>query len=62
MNWPTAMARLIEAMPRPVLVLSGETKRPSDWRAPMVTMRMPAAERVTTHRAGWLRVRNMKDL
>jgi hypothetical protein len=46
-------------MPRPVVVLSGERKRPSDWRAPIVIIRTPAAESVMTQRAGWLRVRNM---
>ena len=36
------------AMPRPVEVLSGETKkRPSDWRAPIVTMRIAAAASTT---------------
>ena len=36
------------AMPSPVEVLSGETNRPSDCRAPIVTMRMAAAANVTT--------------
>src|SRR5262245_1592447 len=36
------------AIPRPVELLSGETKSPSDWRAPMVTMSSAAAESVTT--------------
>jgi hypothetical protein len=30
-------------MPSPVAVFSGETKSPSDWRAPMVIMRIAAA-------------------
>ena len=47
MNCATASAKLIVAMPRPVAVLSGETKRPSDWRAPIVTMRIAAAASVT---------------
>src|ERR1700681_4631698 len=55
MNCPTASARLIVVMPRPVDVLSGEMKRPSDWRAPIVTIRMAAADNVTTT-AGLLQV------
>src|SRR5712691_9734079 len=35
-------------MPRPVELLSGEMNRPSDWRAPIVTIKMPAADKVTT--------------
>jgi hypothetical protein len=58
-NWPTASAKLIAATPSPVLVLIGETKRPSDWRAPIVTIMMPAAARVMNQRCGVLRVRNM---
>ena len=42
------------------MVLSGARKRPSDRRAPIVTNRIPAAERVTAHRAGVLSERNMK--
>jgi hypothetical protein len=42
-------------MPRPVDVLSGETNRPSDWRAPIVTIKMAAADNVTTT-AGLLQV------
>src|SRR5690242_4976133 len=34
-------------MPSPVAVLSGDTKSPSDWRAPIVTMRIAAAAKVT---------------
>ena len=37
------------AMPSPVALLSGETKSPSDCRAPIVTMRIAAAASVTTH-------------
>src|SRR5664279_17802 len=59
MNCPTAIARLIDAMPSAVLVLSGARNRPSDWRAPMVTIRMPAAESVTAQSAGVLSERNM---
>src|SRR6266446_4666656 len=55
MNCPTASAKLMVVMPRPVDVLSGETNRPSDWRAPIVTIRMAAADSVTTT-AGLLQV------
>ena len=34
-------------MPRPVELLSGDTNRPSDCRAPMVTIRIAAAAKVT---------------
>ena len=46
---PTASARLMVTMPSPVELLSGDTKSPSDCRAPIVTMRIAAAARVTTH-------------
>src|SRR5450631_98532 len=46
-NWPMASARLIIVMPRPVELLSGETKSPIDCRAPIVTMRIAAAAMVT---------------
>src|SRR5216683_1032047 len=49
MNWPTASARLMVVMPRPVDVLSGDTNRPRDWRAPIVTIRIAAAASVTIH-------------
>src|SRR6202521_4395065 len=55
MNCPTASAKLMVVMPRPVDVLSGETNRPSDWRAPIVTIKMAAADSVTTT-AGLLQV------
>src|SRR5260221_11374737 len=51
MNWPTAIARLMLAMPSPVAVLSGETNRPSDWRAPMVIISTEAASRTTGQKA-----------
>src|SRR6185503_13871971 len=38
----------IAVTPRPVVVLTGETKRPSVWREPIVSMRMAAAANVTT--------------
>ena len=43
MNWPTAMAKLMVAMPRPVWVFRGETNSPIDCRAPIVIIRMAAA-------------------
>src|ERR1700730_19221633 len=54
-NRPTRSAKQMVVMPRPVDVLSGETNRPSDWRAPIVTIKMAAAESVTTT-AGLLQV------
>src|SRR5438094_2789681 len=51
---PTASARLIIVMPRPVELLRGETKSPSDCRAPIVTIRIAAAAIVTTHALGVL--------
>ena len=35
-NWPMARAKLISAMPRPVLWPIGLISRPCDWRMPMV--------------------------
>ena len=58
-NCATAMARLMVAMPRPVALLSGLTKRPIDWRAPIVTSRMPAAARVVIRTSGERSERNM---
>ena len=43
-NWPTASAKLMVTMPRPVEVLSGDTNRPSVLRMPMVTASISAAE------------------
>jgi hypothetical protein len=48
-NWPTASARLIVVMPRPVELFNGETNRPSDCRAPIVTISIAAAASVTIH-------------
>src|SRR3974390_2524404 len=45
-NWPTASAKLMVTIPRPVDVLSGETNRPIVWRRPTVTA-MIAAEAST---------------
>src|SRR4029453_4513915 len=47
MSCPTASARLIMVMPRPVELFSGETNKPSDCRAPIVTIRIAAAAKVT---------------
>jgi hypothetical protein len=49
MNCPTAIAKLIVTMPSPVLVFSGDTKSPSDWRAPIVTISIAAAINVISH-------------
>src|ERR1700685_791512 len=46
---PMASAKLMVAMSRPVDPLSGAMKSPIDCRAPIVTMRMAAAARVTPH-------------
>jgi hypothetical protein len=43
-NWPIAIAKLILTMPRPVEVLSGETKSPVVTREPIVIIRMAAAD------------------
>lgn len=59
MNCPTAIAKLIEATPSPVAEFSGDRKRPRDCRAPIVTIRMPAADSVIAQMAGWLSVRNI---
>ena len=40
------MAKLIVTMPSPVVVLSGATNNPSDWRAPMVIISIAAAAKV----------------
>src|SRR5215471_16436306 len=50
-NCPTATAKLIEAMPRPVDVLIGDTKRPVVCRAPIVIIRIAAAESISTDAA-----------
>src|SRR5687768_9107588 len=42
-NWPNANARLTAARPRPVWVLMLPTNRPIDWRAPIVSAKVPAA-------------------
>jgi hypothetical protein len=48
-NWPTAIAKLMVTMPSPVLVFSGDTNRPSDWRAPIVIISSDAAATTTSH-------------
>jgi hypothetical protein len=55
-----AIAKLMVAMPSPVALLSGLTKRPRDWRVPIVIARMPAASRVVSRTPGLRRVRNMR--
>ncbi len=51
MNWPTASAKLIDAMPRPVAVLIGDRNRPMVWRAPMVIIMMAAAASISAQAA-----------
>ncbi|EKE17925.1 MAG: hypothetical protein ACD_10C00207G0001 [uncultured bacterium] len=58
-NCPTASARLMLAMPSPVVAPIGAMNSPSDWRAPMVTIRMPAAASVTSQISGRFRERSM---
>src|SRR5205823_4301867 len=48
-NWPTASAKLIDTMPRPVAVFSGDTKRPVVCRMPIVSIRIAAAVRLNNH-------------
>ena len=59
LNCAMAKAKLMVAMPRPVEVLIGPRNRPSDWRAPMVTIRMPAAARVMARAPGSLSLESM---
>jgi hypothetical protein len=54
-----ASARLMLAMPMPVVASIGPMNRPSDWREPIVTIMMPAAANVTIRTSGRLRERNM---
>src|SRR5258706_4516375 len=61
MNWPTAIARLMLAMPSPVAVLSGETNRASAWRPPMVIISTGAASRTTGQKA-WVTARDWVSL
>ena len=56
-SWPKAKARLMLAMPSPVWVLSAPRKRPIDWRAPIVSAKVPAAASSTSQRAGATRDR-----
>jgi hypothetical protein len=58
-NCPMASARLMLAMPMPVVASIGPMNRPSDWREPIVTIMMPAAANVTIRTSGRLRERNM---
>ncbi len=50
-NWPMAMAKLIEAIPRPVEVLIGDMNKPVVKRAPMVIIRMAEAARISIQAA-----------
>src|SRR5436190_8210286 len=56
-SWPTPNARLMLARPRPVLVLMTLRNRPIDWRAPIVTAKMPPAASRTRPRATGARAR-----
>ena len=60
-NCATASAKLMATMPSPVEVFSGPTNSPSDWRAPMVTIRMPAAASVMPITPGPLSALNMRE-
>src|SRR5215470_12584079 len=42
-NCPTAMAKLMVTMPKPVALFKGDTNRPNDCRAPMVIAQIAAA-------------------
>lgn len=43
-NCATAMAKLTVTIPRPVDVFNGDTNNPMDWRIPIVTVIIAAAE------------------
>ena len=60
-NCAIASAKLMVAMPKPVLVLIGPTNRPMDWRAPMVIIRMPAAASVMPSAPWAFRLLNMEN-
>src|SRR4051812_48912351 len=47
-SWPKANARLTLARPSPVDVLMLPTKTPIDWRAPIVSAKVPAAASSTS--------------
>src|SRR5512143_1252666 len=50
--WATAKARLTPAKPSPVWVLMVPTNSPIDWRAPIVSAKVPAAATSTQPHAG----------
>src|SRR6187401_2390327 len=56
-SWPTPKARLMLARPRPVVELMVLRKSPIDWRAPIVTAKMPPAASRTRPRATGARAR-----
>ena len=49
--WPKAKARLMDAKPRPVEVLSELRNSPMVWRVPMVRPNVPAAASSTSQTA-----------
>ena len=51
MSWPTARAKLIETIDRPLLSWMGITNRPSDCRTPMVSVRIVAATIISSQAA-----------
>ena len=60
-NWPNANAKLMLAIPIPVVVLIGPTYSPMDWRVPMVTIKIPEAKRVVHKTVGSLNALNMAN-
>ena len=60
-NCPNASAKLMLAIPIPVLVLMGPTYSPMDWRVPMVTIKIPEAKRVVHKTVGSLNALNMAN-
>ena len=58
-NCATAIAKLMVTMPSPVDVFSGPRNKPIDWRAPMVTIKMPAAASVMPRAPEWRSSLNM---
>src|SRR5947209_9962212 len=56
-SWPTPNARLMLARPSPVVVLMTLRNSPIDWRAPIVTAKMPPAASRTRPKATGARAR-----
>src|SRR6185369_2917675 len=56
-SWPTPKARLMLARPSPVVVLMTLRNSPIDWRAPIVTAKMPPAARRRRPKATGARAR-----